>query len=387
MFKRVLDLGWTVERFGNFDMNTAHGFGADRSGKKAERIGKKYQWIAFHEFLARAADNLSYPPDHHDESDDRYKGPWQFIHLRDIDPSCLLRKTARERWKSHQNTWWSPCGYKNWRAEREDETWLKASDDLPSAQTFLSVTGADGGSRWLTLEGFYRWTEPPPPGEDPYFAGRREIWYMLKSYLVRTADADQVLEWAKHQHFMGRWMPESRELTHVYLGEFFWSPAFQYYNVPFHSHDAWTRGHDNTIPNPILTTSEQYVWEEGGFDCSIDDTLSICFPCQLLVEEMRLTWNGQEGKWFDSRGELVAFDPPVRENGPGALLVRRNPFAQFLNERGYHIIWTLLGEKMVCPGISGRNQIGRLEISGVYQLRAGELQGGLTSRFERFPSR
>ena len=52
VFERVLSLGWTPERFARFDDSHA-GDWTGRSGHKAERFGKKYQWIALRELLAR----------------------------------------------------------------------------------------------------------------------------------------------------------------------------------------------------------------------------------------------------------------------------------------------------------------------------------------------
>ena len=57
VFRRTLSLGWTPQRFGSQDQIVGH----DRRGReshKAERWGKKYQWIAYHELLARVADNF-----------------------------------------------------------------------------------------------------------------------------------------------------------------------------------------------------------------------------------------------------------------------------------------------------------------------------------------
>ena len=46
---RVFDLGWTAERFGDFDQMV--NWRSGREASKPERIGKKYQWIAYHEIL------------------------------------------------------------------------------------------------------------------------------------------------------------------------------------------------------------------------------------------------------------------------------------------------------------------------------------------------
>jgi hypothetical protein len=53
---RVFDLGWTTKRFGHFDRYSIGYEG--RAATKAERIGKKYQWIAYHEIIALVADHF-----------------------------------------------------------------------------------------------------------------------------------------------------------------------------------------------------------------------------------------------------------------------------------------------------------------------------------------
>ena len=53
---RVFELGWTVERFGAFDRSINYRDG--RAAHKPERIGKKYQWIAYHEFLGARCGQL-----------------------------------------------------------------------------------------------------------------------------------------------------------------------------------------------------------------------------------------------------------------------------------------------------------------------------------------
>ena len=57
IFQRVIRLGWTPKRFGRFDRMRGH-MGSGRESHKAERFGKKYQWIAYHDSLARVADNF-----------------------------------------------------------------------------------------------------------------------------------------------------------------------------------------------------------------------------------------------------------------------------------------------------------------------------------------
>lgn len=163
ILQKVLDLGWTVERFGEFDrwVNRSN----MREAQKAERIGKKYQWIAYHEFLARVADNFEFRGDLWSEGDQEYDGPWQ-EHFRDIDPSVVLRKTGLEAFSPHTNTWWFPISYGTWEPELDDGSWLRGTEDLPAVEPLIEVVDPDDGSRWLTLESYYGWEQPTPPEGD-----------------------------------------------------------------------------------------------------------------------------------------------------------------------------------------------------------------------------
>ncbi len=52
ILSRVLELGWSAKRFGSFDARvSSYGYDPSRTCK-LERMGKKYQWIAYHEAFA-----------------------------------------------------------------------------------------------------------------------------------------------------------------------------------------------------------------------------------------------------------------------------------------------------------------------------------------------
>jgi len=382
IFKRVLDLGWTVKRFGQFDRNINRYSYHGREANKPERIGKKYQWIAYHEFLARISDNFEFKGDLWSNRVEKYEGPWQIGYVRDIDPSCLIKKTERQEWQPHTKTWWFPSSYNDWDSEPDDVKWLKSSEDLPPIEPLIEVTNPVDGSRWLVLEAFYKWEQPTPPGEDRFEIPRREIWYMLKSYIMKKSDMDELFDWAKKQNFMGRWMPESHETTRVFLGEFFWAPAFEYHNIPYYHHDGWTRGYDNRIPKEVLVTADQYMQEYSGYDCSIDETIRIYLLAKWLSDGMGLCWNGVEGHFYDKQDNLIAFDPSARTPGPGALLINRDAFLKFLNDNGYDIVWTILGEKNIIGGrMSPDDWKGRLELTGTYRIHQHNIEGVVNPKF------
>lgn len=382
IFKRVLDLGWTVEKFGKFDRTRDRHGNSGRAADKSERVGKKYQWIAYHEFLAHLADNLEFRGDRWRDDPVEYQGPWQ-LRLRDIDPSCLLSSSCRTKPSRKENAWWVPVTFDQWRTEPDDVAWRKRVDLLPDISKLPVVIHPETGKEWLVLECFYRWEEPTPPEIEKYDVARRDIWYMLKSYLVGKEDEDTFFKWAKKQHFMGRWMPESHQESNIFCGEFFWSPTFQYFNTPYYGHDGWARGRDGQ-PCEILVTTDQYFRERAGYDCSIDETVTFYIPAKLIADEMRLSWNGVEGCYYTSSGELAAQDPSVRIPGPSALLMEKELFTSFLENNGYSLIWTLLSEK---DDIGGHRESekwpGRMELSAAMLLDNGRATGLATAYFIR----
>ena len=90
IYQRVFTLGWTPERFGEIENAIDRGTHGREAGKP-ERIGKKYQWIALHELLARASDNFEMRAESWSSAKAEYQGPWQ-LSVRDIDPSLILRE-------------------------------------------------------------------------------------------------------------------------------------------------------------------------------------------------------------------------------------------------------------------------------------------------------
>ena len=348
IFKRVLDLGWTVERFGRFDRYVRRHVSDYRSAHKPERIGKKYQWIAYHEFFAHLADNLEFREESWSDKPGVYFGPWQ-LGLRDIDPSSLLKRTYRSHWKPHVTSWWAPTQFNAWEEEPDEILWLKSVDLLPTMTSLPIATDPQTGREWFVLECFYEWEEPTPPEVYKYDVSRRHIWYSLSAYLVKSDDEENFCNWARKHHFKSHWIHESQSQIRVFLGEFFRLPAFEYFDNPDSGRNGWTRGNDNQHPLPcdVLVTTDSYLHEDGLYDCSIEDTISIYLPASWLVDKMGLSWRGDDGRFFNRADNLVAQDPSIRTAGPKALLVDKKLMLDFLNSKGYRLVWTVQGEKNI----------------------------------------
>lgn len=362
IFKRVIELGWDPKKHGIFDRGVSQ-YDRGRSANKPERIGKKYQWQALHEFLARVADNFAMGKD-----ESSYAGPWQ-LHIRDIDPSCTVASTNA----GDKGGWWFKLPYDNWRAELSDADWIRDENDLPDFEYLIKV--GHRGKDWLNLESFFHWKQPllHIPENKRYSYKHREVWVMIKSYIVKKEDIQKFAEWAKTQDFMGRWMPESHEFYSAYYREFPKQRSFTHMYTPYYGKQDWYKKDDyrgERLPCEVMVTDDGYMQEGSGYDLSIDEGFSIKLPAKPIYEGMDARSARKEGQCKNATGQIVFLDPSVKEKGPQALLSSLTHIVSYLDSRGYALVWTVLGEKQCLGGSMGRdpNWPGRLDFSGVYYL-------------------
>ena len=361
--------GYEKEKHGRFD----HELGDSAwhsEGVHNERIGKKYQWLAFYELLARVSDNCQKFEEFSSTVKEPYNGPWN-PYVRDIDPTILIRRKG-EKEKTHERYWWE-CETEI-RMDEKNREWIKHKDDLPEPKGLISMTDNDGGE-WLALECHPDWTEAKSLGEEEYDRAKKKVWYQIRSYLVKNEDYEKVLEWIRHKNFRGRWMPEKTDWYELYYREYYWSPGFEDFDKRYCEDDLRSEEfhlNDNETGEYIAdcrVTTKAYFWEEQ-FDHSKDESLYIRIPSKMIYEKMGLHASDKEGEFVDDRGNVVCFDPSVYHNTYSALLIRKQPLMDFLERNGLRIIWTLLCEKQILGGwgASGADNPAPLDVSGVFYL-------------------
>ena len=361
---RAFDLGWTVDRFGRFDRDLPYD---GRTATKAERIGKKYQWIAYHEILAYLSDHNQYCGLYDEEDVVRgYQGPWQES-LRDIDPSCTLSRTqGGTSWGGHAKSWWGAESYDAWGQDLSYEEWVALEGDLPNINELLRVTDPNDGTSWLNVQGYFNWKEVPPPDVEPYDVERREVWLIATGYFIKAEEANDFMTWAQTVDFMGRWMPEGPKEFRLYLGEYGWSPAFKHLHETSYSNETWTQA-ERGCPIRVQPCSSGYVAEGAESDCSIDDYHELDLPHHEFVAHLGLKWSGSGAEYLDDQKRIVAFDPTVKQDGPTALLISEQSMKRYLQDKGLALCWTVIGEKYVLGTMSGRHHHGLLTVSGAYR--------------------
>jgi hypothetical protein len=160
VLKRVLELGFdtTLDDARRYDPRVG------RSRPPIERLGKKYQWIALHEFLGFLSDHYHPKPDY--DSSIPAKLTALDLHLPDLLDPILVPETVRS---TRDNLQFVPPSPSWWAS-------VPASLPLPfdhSARIdFVTATDApdpirllipnDGCETWLALKGHWQWKEPVP---------------------------------------------------------------------------------------------------------------------------------------------------------------------------------------------------------------------------------
>ena len=382
---RVFDLGWTVERFGRFDLRVSRQY-PGRHADKPERIGKKYQWIAYHEILAYMSDHYQYRDPYGDGPDaHHYRGPWQ-IWRRDIDPSATLSEPppdpAGESAWSDTATWWAGPAYSKWDTLPDRAEWLDTREDLPDIRRILKVVHPSDGSRWVNVRAMRSWRQVELPDDDAYAMGRREVWIHATGFFVDAAVADEFVTWSLSAGWGNRRLPDAPQAHQLFLGEHGWSPAFAEALSAILDDSRLALSDGAAYPAALRAAAVEYQVRKSEFDCSVRDNYSLHAPPPALIQALELRWSGQGVDFFDGSGNLAAFDPTAHEDGPPGLLLREELLVDYLERAGLALVWIVNGEKMVGPPGSEWRWDGFLQFFGAYVHTGEHFRGDIRFQLE-----
>lgn len=312
------------------DLDTGQ-YSSSRQSPKIERIGKKYQWIAFHELLAIVSDRYKFS-DRYGINDNNlsYEGPW-LPNVRDFDPTEISFYTAQNDRKLLN-------GYE-YKFQEEYTDWLTSKSSIPDPRKIITYKDEDG-EEWLILEMHYTWTDG-----NELSKCQKTLWYQIRSYITKESEHYKIIDWAKSQNFMGRWMPECSNRTEQYLGEFFWSPSCKTFRNSYYSGDFWEdlRGQrGGASVGEVSITALEYIWEKD-----IERSKAFMVPNEYLFKILELQPTTGQATFKDSEGQIVAFDPSYNNSKISCLVVNKKKLLNKLKENGLNIFWTVLGEKQL----------------------------------------
>lgn len=337
VFDRVVDLGWTPEVFQNADRSLPSGW---RTENAVERIGKKYQWIAFYELLGRLADNYpvrewrSSPPV-------TYSHAEQLVY-RDIDPTILSQKPET----SPPTPWFSPAQ----AAFDPNETGKEPTDidGTPDPLDLIAVTDQNG-RQWLVLETYADLKEPLAPERKAL--GLPEVWVRLQicGYLIPEDKLTEIHKWARGRDWREFEMPKSPDVHNALLAA---HPEDPTWAQAFSESDPWLRQSEQP-PCDLFTAAAHYAGTGTNRDHSDAQETTGWVPSGQLHNLLGLSRSG-DFEWKSQQGITIVKDPSITEGGPSALLASRKETIERLKESGFTIIWTVLAGKDLIQQDSSR---------------------------------
>jgi len=375
---RAYNLGWNADLHGVFDANVGrHHYSRSRS--ISERIGKKYQWIAWHEFQALLSDHFYFS--RFDDKLHVLRGSWE-LGVRDIDPSIILHN----RNKRHaDDCWWKQVKYDGWR--RDDPKWYRDKSDLPDPKKLVEVVHSQTGDTWIILRIVQNWDQPQNDPTDEYRMNEpyAQIWYQLQPFLIPKAKLSPFKNWASKRLFHGPLMPEIPEFTSCFYREFHWAEPYTSRKVD--SLVAPDRFSPDNPDNPhryflqAVYTSKL----ENNTDHSNDFSSSwLLLPCKTIVSALGLQKTDIEGEWINHEHKRVLYDPfCVGEGSQSTVVVRKDLLVEGLAKLDMALVWTLMGEKRLMSAYKKWPEgIGILDIGGCVTLEDNRLYSRKYTKFE-----
>jgi len=369
--QRISELGWTPERFSQYDKN--HAFSrlrADQESSKVERISKKYQWIALYEFLGYLSDHYYILDRWNNIIESIFKGAWQ-IGVRNFDPSQVLKDITKEYVEDSRvaedtcsvkiDEYPNPFDDDNLNADRKH--WVAAQP-----KEFLSLITPkydvpDDSIDWLTLSGFYEWKEPEFDAFELKAHGQLKMWVHLRSWLVHQSDLSKFLKAIKKVNFNGNGCSLG-SAGDCWLGEYPWRRSTLGEHLFIKDRDNWFPEIDYTYYSTVCEISE----------CGYSRIPSP-FVCKLLD----LKWSGSEAMFINADNTLIASQLNTNTGfGFGPVVINKTKLIEALEAQKLSIVWGLVGEKdcfsysehrFIVPAVT--------EFSGIYHINNDKILGGI----------
>ena len=359
------NLGYCSKYFGKYDSNRE---GFDRHHvKKIERIGKKYQWIAMYNILARLSDKYKLKGwDWNDNTDYFYNGPWD-PYVRDFDPTLNIRiKPAKNMLKIELPEYGDESFLPFGASDLDVEKWIISEDKMFQNFQERLIQKDESGTEWVSLY-FYQENKLQPPNEEisliEFPNGEQHIWASASMYIVTDEMEKLTEEELIDSGFIQSRSSYTRDCYSLFSREYAWSSGYKAeFAVPEEDDDRATI---KAIPASI-----NILWEEE-FDASQEETTSFMIPAGSIIQEMKLYEKSVDGIYYYD-GEIAACDLKVLGNEKSELVIRRDILNQYMVKKKVKLFWCIEGEKQYFLG--GYNQKWQRR-EGYFLYESNEING------------
>lgn len=329
--KRMMDLGFSSERFSDIDKDIARysSYGRERDAGRTDRYGKKYSWIAYFEMYGVRSDARAMD-DHR---------PNERTSDCDIDPSFPEAPVE-----------WTPPLHPLFdvRPFRDAEDWL-VRGPTPDYKHLLEVDAIPGveGGPWLLLDGYMREAG----------AERRETFTFLRGLLMRPHDVARLQAEINVLDYLGNSkLPEAGSDFYTFAGEVPWSIHF---SGSWRRADGRARRYVSHAPYywrskggwrgdvKVEVPSRRWNWE--AHHSALNQISGVDFPAPALCEALGLVNRGGSFDLWDGHRKQASVyrepDTTERYDGSWLLYLRKDLLQQYLQATGQVLVWIPWGER------------------------------------------
>lgn len=403
MYYIINELGYQDNLFGDYDRYVSRFTYNRHHVIKTERIGKKYQWIAMYNILARVSDH--YPMKNcfsMDEEIISYDGPWE-PYVKDFDPTLnehnllcddapyflQVNEHIRESIQENEIAKNDPVF--------DEDIWTSSNSIFFEHQKEDLLLTDDEGIQWVVLSKY------ADTGRNDLANDKLMVWNWLYGYFVTDEQLAILKEYAnKKVNLLSSEITGIPETYTLYNREYPWSSGgksvleWQWKNIEvktdemksvtktleepqFSKIDALLKkylgeagdeedsdpemilGEDFNIPTvtkvytkeepvtidlgKVLNATQDLLWEEE-FDASKEEALSYSHPCAEIINVLNLRQKKYDGYYYDEEGALIAFDTDLTKQKAG-LIIRKDALDKFLDIKKVHLVWFVNASKEI----------------------------------------
>lgn len=374
----INDLGYS-EKLSSIDK--VAGFYNRYTTKKVERIGKKYQWIAMYNILARVSDN--YKMINNFASGDEgifYEGTWN-PDVRDFDPTLNINfmKCSQAPYFEQIDKYITEAQEENRKtlltSNESKENWLnKQGVFLTNAKDNIILMDEDA-VQWVSM------TKHSDTGRKKIEKTNLYVWGWMHAFFVTEKQAEELQDaFGKGTELLSEGFTNFCTTYETFNREYPWSPScrklreYSWQSIYIKTGEKETitekqpriyglnqveDGEESDWPikmeireemvtyerdvkkyiGEIMYADTELYWGEE-YDATKDESISIRVPCIEIINKLKLRQKEFDGFYFDEHDRLAAFDTSLNGQKWG-LVIRKDLLDDFLAKMNMKLIWFL----------------------------------------------
>lgn len=327
-------LGWKEELFAQFERTYCE-YPRIPGFRNIERIGKKYEWIAFYTLLARISEQY-YWNGIFDEDGKEFYGIWQ-CHLRKNDITAPLSINEGHNISGQKNIWKS-IEYANMpKLERENQVdWLNDEETIPDFRENILYSDSSNG-KWLALADQY--SKDDEPSNPEIKRPKTNIWYRINSCVISSDKSQEILKLINSTK-PSLMSPGVIEISRNRLQEFYQEYPWRKL-VSNSQEELQFREIPKLQKFTYSSLLHSYEWEFDELDYRSDSYM----PSERLINDLGLMSDNMGGWYIDEN--LIFIDPSIMYGEKSKAFVNEEVLKDWLIANNLTLIWLIGGEKRI----------------------------------------